>query len=236
MKESNYELEMKNITKRFGGVLALSDVSLTVRHGEIHALIGENGAGKSTLMKILAGACKKDSGTIWLNGEQVNIAAPKNAKQLGIAVIYQEFMLAPDLSVAENIYLDELGSGKLFLHWREMRQNAKKWLEKLGFDDIDPRTKVRDLSVAYQQITEICKNLMHNSRILVLDEPTAVLTITEIHKLFQVLKQLRKEGVSIIYISHRLDEIFELSDRITVLKMGSMLTQWIHPLSQKNSL
>lgn len=220
MKESNYELEMKNITKRFGGVLALSDVSLTVRHGEIHALIGENGAGKSTLMKILAGACKKDSGTIWLNGEQVNIAAPKDAKQLGIAVIYQEFMLAPDLSVAENIYLDELGSGKLFLHWREMRQNAKKWLEKLGFDDIDPRTKVRDLSVAYQQITEICKNLMHNSRILVLDEPTAVLTITEIQKLFQVLKQLRKEGVSIIYISHRLDEIFELSDRITVLKDG----------------
>lgn len=236
MKESNYELEMKNITKRFGGVLALSDVSLTVRHGEIHALIGENGAGKSTLVKILAGACKKDSGSIWLNGEQVNIAAPKDAKQLGIAVIYQEFMLAPDLSVAENIYLDEMGSGKLFLHWREMRQNAKKWLEKLGFDDIDPRTKVRDLSVAYQQITEICKNLMHNSRILVLDEPTAVLTFTEIQKLFQVLRQLRKEGVSIIYISHRLDEIFELSDRITVLKDGKYVDTVDTPSISKEQL
>lgn len=220
MDGNNYELEMKNITKRFGGVLALSDVSFSLRHGEIHALVGENGAGKSTLMKILAGACKKDAGSIWFNGDQIDITMPKGAKQLGIAVIYQEFMLAPDLSVAENIYLDEMGSGKLFLHWREMRQKAKMWLEKLGFDDIDPRTKVRDLSVAYQQITEICKNLIHNSRILVLDEPTAVLTFTEIQKLFQVLKQLREEGVSIIYISHRLDEIFELSDRITVLKDG----------------
>lgn len=220
MQREEYRLEMKNITKHFGGVKALADVSFKVRPGEIHALIGENGAGKSTLMKILSGACKKDSGEIFLDGRSVEITNPKDAKQSGVAVIYQEFMLVPDLSVAENIYLDQLGMKHSIINWRKMRKNTREQLEKLGFADIDPDSKVRKLSVAYQQMVEICKNLVHNSRILVLDEPTAVLTFTEIEKLFQVLKKLRSEGVSIIYISHRLDEIFELSDRITVLKDG----------------
>lgn len=220
MEKEKYRLEMRNITKCFGGVKALTDVSFKVRPGEIHALIGENGAGKSTLMKILSGACKKDGGKIFLDGEYVEITNPKDAKKSGVAVIYQEFMLAPDLSVAENVYLDELGMSNPIINWRKMRKNTKEQLEKLGFADIRPNSKVRDLSVAYQQMTEICKNLVHNSKILVLDEPTAVLTFAEIRKLFQVLKKLRAEDVSIIYISHRLDEIFELADQITVLKDG----------------
>lgn len=223
MEKEEYRLEMRNITKHFGGVKALSDVSFKVRPGEIHALIGENGAGKSTLMKILSGACKKDDGEIFLDGRFVEIANPKDAKKLGVAVIYQEFMLVPDLSVAENVYLDELEMNHSIINWRKMRKNTKEQLNKLGFSDINPNSKVRELSVAYQQMIEICKNLVHNSKVLVLDEPTAVLTFTEIEKLFQVLKKLRREGVSIIYISHRLDEIFELSDRITVLKDGQYI-------------
>ncbi len=220
MGKEEYRLEMKNITKHFGGVNALADVSVKVRPGEIHALIGENGAGKSTLMKILAGACKKDGGEIFLDGRPAEINNPKDAKNLGVAVIYQEFMLVPDLSVAENVYLDELGLSSSIINWKKMRRNTKEQLEKLGFADINPNSKVRELSVAYQQMVEICKNLVHDSKILVLDEPTAVLTFTEIEKLFHVLKKLRADGVSIIYISHRLDEIFELSDRVTVLKDG----------------
>lgn len=230
MESEKYRLEMRNITKQFGGVKALSDVSLKVRSGEIHALVGENGAGKSTLMKVLSGACRKDEGSIYLDGKVVDIASPKDAKREGIAVIYQEFMLAPDLSVAENVYLDEMGLEKPIINWKRMRKNTKEQLEKLGFGDINPNAKVRDLSVAYQQMTEICKNLVHHSRILVLDEPTAVLTFTEIKKLFEVLKRLKSEGVSIIYISHRLDEIFDLADRITVLKDG----EYVDTVETKN--
>ena len=221
MENSGYRLEMKGITKHFGGIKALSDVSLQVKPGEIHALVGENGAGKSTLIKILSGAYKRDKGEIYVDGKLVDIANPRDAKENGIAVIYQEFILAPDLSVAENVYLDQLGSGKPVINWRQMRENTKQQLERLGFGDIDPAMKVKNLSVAYQQMTEICKNLVRHSKVLVLDEPTAVLTFSEIEKLFHVLKQLRSEGVSIIYISHRLEEIFGLADRITVLKDGT---------------
>ncbi len=220
MQETKYRLEMRNISKHFGGVKALTDVSFKVEPHEIHALIGENGAGKSTLMKILSGAYKKDSGEILIDGNPVNITNPKDAKDLGIAVIYQEFMAAPDLTVAENIFIDQLAAGKALINWRELRRKAKEQLSRLGFDDILPTTKVRDLSVAYQQVVEICKNLTRNSKVLVLDEPTAVLTFSEIKKLFDILRKLRDEGVSIIYISHRLEELFELSDNITVLKDG----------------
>ena len=220
MQETKYRLEMRNITKRFGGVQALSNVSLQVKPQEIHALIGENGAGKSTLMKILSGAYKKDAGEILIDGKPVTINNPKDAKNLGIAIIYQEFMLAPDLTVAENIYIDQLAAGKAVIIWKELRRKAKEQLQKLGFDDISPTTKVGNLSVAYQQVVEICKNLTRNAKVLVLDEPTAVLTFSEIQKLFEIIRKLRDEGVSIIYISHRLEELFELSDRITVLKDG----------------
>lgn len=212
---------MRNITKHFGGVKALTDVSLKVEPGEIHALIGENGAGKSTLMKILSGAYVRDSGQIFIDGNEVKISDPKESKDQGVAIIYQEFMLAPDLTVAENIYIDKLSAGKTFINWKELRNNAKEQLERLGFGDIDPNTKCGSLSVAYQQVVEICKCLTRNAKILVFDEPTAVLTFSEIEKLFSVIKKLKKEGVSIIYISHRLEEIFELSQHISVLKDGT---------------
>lgn len=217
---SEYKVEMRHITKRFAGVLALDEASFCVRPGEIHALLGENGAGKSTLMKILSGAYQRDSGDVLLDGKPVKIDSPKSAIDHGIAVIYQEFMLAPDLSVAENIYIDRLSSGNGLVNWKKLNENAHKQLTMLGFEDIDPREQVGNLSVAYQQVVEICKSLTRNANVLVLDEPTAVLTFSEIQKLFKVINNLKENGVTIIYISHRLEEIFEIADSITVLKDG----------------
>ncbi len=220
--ESQTRLEMKGITKRFGKVTALNDVSLNLRAGEIHALVGENGAGKSTLMKILSGAYNKDEGKIFVDGKEVNISSPKTSMELGIAIIYQEFMLAPDLTVEENIFIDRLSSGgKAIINWRQLRKDAKAQLDRLGFSEINPGARCGSLSVAYQQVVEICKCLARNARVLVFDEPTAVLTFKEVRKLFEIIKKLKAEGVSIVYISHRMEEIFELSDRITVLKDGS---------------
>ena len=184
--ENEYRLEMKGISKSFGGVKALTDVDLCVKKGEVHALIGENGAGKSTLMKILSGAYQKDAGEIRIDGEQVKIEVPKDAKDLGVAVIYQEFMLAPDLTVAENIFIDRLSQGRL-INWKQLNKNAEEELVKLGFGDIKPTTPVRNLSVAYQQVVEICKCLKRNAKILVLDEPTAVLTLLRLKSFFRSL-------------------------------------------------
>lgn len=220
MQQTNNRLEMKHIVKSFGGVHALQDVSIQIRQGEIHALVGENGAGKSTLMKILSGAYRKDSGEIYIDGKPVDISVPRDAMNYGIAVIYQEFTLASDLTVAENIYIDQLSTGKGLINWKELNKKASEQLSLLGFSDISPKARVGDLSVGYQQVVEICKNLSREVKILVLDEPTAVLTFAEIKRLFQVLQKLRDQGVSIIYISHRLNEIFELCDRISVLKDG----------------
>ena len=222
--DGNYKLQMKDISKSFAGVHALRDVNLNGKQGEIHALLGENGAGKSTLMKILSGAYQKDSGEIYIDGKRVKIHTPRDAKELGIAVIYQELVLAPDLTVAENIFIDKLSGGRGYINWKKLRADTRKQLDDLGFGDIDPNAKCGDLSIAYQQVIEICKCLTRKARILVLDEPTAVLTFKEIRKLFDVLNRLRADGVSIIYISHRLEEIFELSDNITVLKDGHYVT------------
>lgn len=214
-------VEMKDIEKSFAGVKALDHAGLRVKEGEIHALIGENGAGKSTLMKILSGALHKDGGTVRILGEEVNIQTPKDAKRLGVATIYQEFMLAPDLTVAENIFIDRFASGEKLVHWKKLNEDARHLLCELGFEDISPSTRVGTLSVACQQVVEICKCLSRNVKILILDEPTAVLTFKEIGKLFALLQKLKSEGVSIIYISHRLEEIFELCDEITVMKDGT---------------
>lgn len=221
--QNNYQLEMINISKSFGGVKALSDVELRVEKGEVHALIGENGAGKSTLMKILSGAYQKDAGEIYINGELVKINSPKDAKEHGVAVIYQEFMLAPDLTVAENIFIDKLCGGKKIINWKQLNLNAQKELEKLGFAEIKPTSRVGDLSVAHQQVVEICKCLTRDAKILVLDEPTAVLTFAEIEKLFHIINKLKEEGTSIIYISHRLEEIFRISQHITIFKDGKFV-------------
>ena len=220
MAGTEYRLEMQNISKQFGGIRALSDVSIKIKPGEIHALIGENGAGKSTLIKILSGAYTKDIGTIFIDGQQTVINSPLDAKRLGVAVIYQEFMLVPDLSVAENIYIDQLTGGGRLINWKKLRSEAKARLEEIGFGSISPDAKVGALSVAHQQIIEICKCLTRNAKILVLDEPTAVLTVAEIEKFFDLVRTLKKKGVSIIFVSHHMNEIFELCDSYTVLKDG----------------
>ncbi len=219
MTDEQYQVDMRNISKRFEGVHALKSVDLKVKAGEIHAVVGENGAGKSTLMKILSGAYTKDSGEIYLNGKKVEINNPRDGREQGIAVIYQDFALVSDLSVAENIFIKEL-SKKRFVDWKELRQNAQELLDELGFGMIDVDATVSRLSVAYQQVIEICKALTGDISVLVLDEPTAVLASNEIKQLFDLIRKLRDDGVAIIYISHRLEEVFEISERITVMKDG----------------
>ncbi|MGF6767601.1 ribose transport system ATP-binding protein [Paraburkholderia sp. GAS199] len=216
----NNHLAMRGVSKRFGGVQALRGVNLVAEGGQVHALMGENGAGKSTLMKILSGAYVPDEGEITLGGEQLVIDSPHAAREHGISVIYQEFSLAKHLSVAENIYLNDLGEGSAYISWRRLKERARTQLAALGFGDLDVSTPVSELSVAEQQIVEICKALSRKSRVLVFDEPTAVLTDRETKRLFDLIAQLRRDGVCIIYISHRLEEIFSMCDMATVLKDG----------------
>ncbi len=213
-------VEMRDICKHFGGVQALNKVSFSAGKGEVHALMGENGAGKSTLMKILSGAHLKNSGEIKLDNEVVDINSPRCSHENGISIIYQEFTLARDLTVAENIFIDNLGKGRSIIDWKTLNAEAAKLLNKLGFNDINVSRPVSELSVGYQQVVEICKALSRDSKVIIFDEPTAVLTVNEVTKLFEIINTLKKHGVCIIYISHRLEEIFEICDRITVLKDG----------------
>ncbi|MEA5003421.1 MAG: ATP-binding cassette domain-containing protein, partial [Christensenella sp.] len=171
MQNSELLVEMENISISFGGVNALQDVHFDLRPGEIHALMGENGAGKSTLIKILSGVYTKDEGTIKLHGQPVSIQDPKQAKEHKISVIYQEFALAKDLTVAENIFIDHLGLGKKFINWPALNKNARKLLDRLGFSNISEKQPAGELSVACQQVVEICKSLSRKTEILVLDEP-----------------------------------------------------------------
>jgi ribose transport system ATP-binding protein len=216
---SQSRVELLNIHKSFGGIVALHDVSLSAQQGEIHAIVGENGAGKSTLMKILSGAYRMDSGEIRLSGEKVTISEPRDGRELGIGIIYQEFSLIPDLSVAENIYLHFLKQSKNWMPWSEIHAMAGELIRSLGFE-IPVRMKVRQLSTSVQQVVEIAKALSEKLDVLILDEPTAVLAPHETRKLFEVLNRLRKQGVTILYISHRLEEVFEIADNITILKDG----------------
>lgn len=215
-----HRVELQNISKSFGGIAALKDVTFKVKPGEIHALVGENGAGKSTLMKILSGAYTRDAGKIFLDGSEVQIRNTHDSKKLGIGIIYQEFSLVPGLSVAENIFLSQLGSTGFWMKWGKVKKEAEKLIGGIGYN-IDPSIKAGDLSVAQQQIVEIAKALSENVRVLILDEPSAVLGPQEIQKLFDTLERLRKENVAIIYISHHLSEVFQIADRITVLKDGT---------------
>ncbi len=223
---------MRNINKSFGGVCALRDVSFDLRAGEVHALVGENGAGKSTLMRILAGACPKDTGEIRIQGRPVEIRHPSVARKLGIGIINQEFALAPDLSVAENIFLGDLSQGKGWISRQHLFWKAQALTRSVGFD-IDPRSPVGDLSVAHQQVVEICKALSENLSVLILDEPTAVLSSRDVDSLFDTLMVLKQKGVAICHISHRLEEVFRIADRITVAKdgriAGSVLPREVAP-------
>lgn len=228
-------LELKGITKRFGGVTALDHVDFDLRAGEIHALLGENGAGKSTLIKILAGIHHPDEGTVGIGGRQVTIAEVAGADRLGIRVIHQELSLAPNLSIAENLFLGREPTRWGWLDRRAMEEQAARWVTELGLDDIrEVQTRVRDLNVARRQMVEIARALSRQARILILDEPTSSLAEAETEALFTVLRRLRGQGVGIIYISHRLEEIIRLADRITVLRDGcSMGTQPVSSLDQK---
>lgn len=217
-------LEMKNISKSFPGVKALQDVSLKAYGGKVLALLGENGAGKSTLMKILSGVYKKDSGQIFVEGNEASIQGIKSAEKLGITIIHQELSVLPNLTVAENIFL---GNEKFNTVSRRIiksytRELSKRFLEQIG-SKLNPDTLVGNVSVGDMQLIEIAKALTKNSRIIIMDEPTTALTDVETKNLFEVIKRLKEKSIAVIYISHRLDEIFEICDDITVLRDGKYI-------------
>ena len=213
-------LQMQHISKSFPGVIALDDVDFELRKGEVHILLGENGAGKSTLMKILSGAYHAGAGKILLNGQEIEIKNPKHAQLLGISIIYQELNLVPQLSSAENIFLgrEPVRLPGVVDH-REMQRQAAAILKGLGVT-LDVRLPVRELSIAEQQMVEVAKAISLDARILIMDEPTSALTEREIAELFARIRQLKQGGVSIVYISHRMEELFEIGDRVTVLRDG----------------
>ncbi len=220
---SEYAVEMRNITKVFPGVVALDNVDFACIPGEVHAVVGENGAGKSTLMKILSGVYQPDEGEILINGKEVRIASPYDAQHLGISIIYQELNLLPDLNVAQNVFLGREPRNYLgFLDARLLEKQAQDVLHRLGVD-IHPRTPLRRLNVAQQQMVEIAKALSLNAQIVIMDEPSATLGGQDLQHLFDVIAALKKQGVTVIYISHRLVEIYQVADRVTVFKDGKVV-------------
>ncbi|MCK5758995.1 MAG: sugar ABC transporter ATP-binding protein [Clostridiales bacterium] len=214
-------LEMKGMEKRYPGVHALKKCSFSLLKGEIHALVGENGAGKSTLMNILTGIIPYDSGEIFLDNNLVSFQKPKQAQVAGISMVHQELNLMENLTVAQNIFIGRESKG-LFLNEDSINSRAKELFERLNFH-IDPKEKVGRLSVSHQQIVEIAKAISYNAKIIIFDEPSATLTDVEIDQLFKIMKELRKSGVSMIYISHRMDEIKRIADRVTVLRDGEYI-------------
>jgi ABC-type sugar transport system ATPase subunit len=215
-------LEMRGITKSFAGNTVLADVSLTARAGEVHALVGENGAGKSTLMKILAGVHQPDAGEILIDGEPRAFARPADALAAGVAMIYQELSLAPHLTVAENIFLgrEPLKLAPIgLINTRELQRRARSMLDDFGFE-IDPRSRVGRLSAADRQLVEITRAIVEARRVIVMDEPTSSLTNQEVVELFRLIRDLKSRGLAVIYISHRLEELPEIADRLTVLRDG----------------
>lgn len=217
-------LQMKHITKRFPGVLALNDVQFTLRRGEVHALLGENGAGKSTLMKILSGVYQPDEGEIVFEDQSVSFSEPLSAQRVGITIIHQEFNLFPDLTVEENIFIGRefCKKNRWRLDEKQQRQATIEILQKLNLA-ISPDTLVADLTVAQQQMVEIAKAISVNAKILIMDEPTAALTETEIESLFRVTRLLKEQGTGIVYISHRLEELALIADRATVMRDGQYI-------------
>ena len=213
-------LEMRGIVKAFPGVQALRGVDLTLQEGEVLALLGENGAGKSTLMKILGGALRTDAGSISIAGQEMHFHRPHDSRRAGIAVIYQEFNLVPALTASENIFLGQERSRAGFIYRRDERQRARELFQRLGVT-IDLDTPCGRLSTAQQQLVEIAKALAFEARIIVMDEPSAALTSHEVERLFEIIRDLRRRGIGVIYVSHRLEEIFRIADRVTVLRDGA---------------
>ncbi|MEO8391864.1 MAG: sugar ABC transporter ATP-binding protein [Chloroflexota bacterium] len=223
-------LELIDIHKRFPGVRALSGVSFDMLPGEVHALIGENGAGKSTLIKIMSGVYRPDQGSMRLDGQPVQFANPREAQRHGIAVIYQEPMVFPDLNVAENIFISHQNLG-MVVNWRRMYHDAEEILARIGVS-LDSHSQARGLTLAEQQTVEIAKALSLNARVLIMDEPTASLSAHEVDQLFKLTRILRDRGVAVLFISHRMDEIFEIADRVTVFRDGQMISS--KPIAEVN--
>jgi ribose transport system ATP-binding protein len=218
-------LQMRGIVKHYGASPVLRNVDFSAERGEVHALVGENGAGKSTLMKILAGAARCDSGDITIAGKHAAINTPHDAHQLGIHAVYQEFSLIPHLSIAENILLSQMPKFSVWrwVDWSKVYEQARQNLADIGFGDLDVRAQVSRLSVPQQQMVEIAKAVVKKPRILILDEPSAVLSQQELKRLFSMIERLKASGTLIIYISHRLDEVFRVADQVTVLKDGEIV-------------
>ena len=212
-------LTLTGITKSFGGVRALKGVDFSLRRGEVHALLGENGAGKSTLMRVVGGELQPEAGSITFEGRSLTLTDPRAAADLGIAIIHQELALAPDLSVAENIFMRELPAA---ISWGRLNRRAREVLARMGFE-LDVRKRVGDLAVAQQQVVEIAKALSRDVKVIVFDEPTAVLSSRDAQRLHDIIAVLRDSGVGIVYISHRLEEVFRIADRMTIMKDGALV-------------
>ena len=217
-------LEIHNLTKTYPGVVALDNFSLEVRRGECHALVGENGAGKSTLIKSIAGAIEPDSGTIVFEGKEYSTLTPALSTEIGIGVIYQEFNLCPTLSIAENLFLGQRLTPGLFQNEALMNKKAQEILDQFKVEGLKAGTLVRDLSTAYRQLVEIAKTVSKNARLVIMDEPTAPLTVREVEVLFRIIQEMKANGATIIYISHRLDELYQVADRVTVMRDGCYVT------------
>ena len=215
-------LRMAGIGMRFPGVLALDDVSFEVAAGEIHALVGENGAGKSTLLKILSGAQQPNAGTISFDGDNVTLPTPYDAQRLGIATIYQEFTLAPNMTIAENVFIGREPGKGVFVNWRKMIADTRTITQQVGLER-KPLAVVRDLNVAEQQMVEIARALSMKSRLIVMDEPTSALSSSEVDKLFRIMRNLKAQGLSVIFVTHRLEEVMKVCDRYTVLRDGKQV-------------
>jgi D-xylose transport system ATP-binding protein len=227
-------LEMIGITKEFPGVKALNDVSFTATPGEVHALCGENGAGKSTLMKVLSGLYPSGTydGSIRINGQDHAFHKIKDAEEAGIAIIYQELALVKDLSIGENLFLGNEPARFGVINWERVYKESERWLQEVGLSDVNPEQKIGNLGIGKQQLVEIAKALSKNAKILILDEPTAALTEKEVEILLNILRVFKKRGVSCIYISHKLNEVFDIADKITVLRDGN--TIGTYPISEIN--
>jgi ribose transport system ATP-binding protein len=217
--DSKVVLSLKNITKKYPGVLALDNVSLDFLEGEVHALLGENGAGKSTLIKAVAGAINLDAGIIQVGGQDYQHMTPHLSRSMGIEVIYQEFNLVPTMSAAENIFLGDRVSTNPLVDYGAMRSKAREIFDLFNVD-IDPNTLVRELSSAKKQIVEIAKAVSKNVKILIMDEPSAPLSVTEVEHMFEIINRLKQKGVTVIYISHRLEEVFRIADRVSIMRDG----------------
>jgi ribose transport system ATP-binding protein len=217
-----YILELKNIRKEYPGVVALNDVSLGFMSGEVHAIIGENGAGKSTFIKTITGAIEPTKGDVYFEGKKLGKASPAERLELGITAIYQEFNLFAQLSVAENIYFNRFDKKNGLIDYQSIEEKSRAILSRLGIS-IDPKKLVNELTVGYQQLIEIAKSVSRTVKVMIMDEPSAPLTNSELKYLFKIVKELKNEGIAIIYISHRLEEIFEICDKVSVFRDGNYM-------------